>query len=128
MSYLPKFGPLPLLAMAVVLCLTGCPQSQDQVSASANPAVAQDQASDPAAANLAPADSNGQAPANTGGSYDQSSYDPGYGAQPVAYADQPPPPLPDYDQPPAPGDDYLWTPGYWAWAPDRLLLGARRVG
>jgi hypothetical protein len=33
----------------------------------------------------------------------------------VAYATQPPPPLPDYDQPPSPGDGYLWTPGYWAW-------------
>ena len=33
------------------------------------------------------------------------------------YADQPPPPLPEYDQPPAPEDNYLWTPGYWAWGP-----------
>jgi hypothetical protein len=35
----------------------------------------------------------------------------------ATFADQPPPPLPDYDQPPAPADDYLWTPGYWAYAP-----------
>ena len=33
------------------------------------------------------------------------------------YADQPPPPLPQYDQPPAPEDNYIWTPGYWAWGP-----------
>jgi hypothetical protein len=37
--------------------------------------------------------------------------------QPVEYADQAPPPLPDYDQPPAPEPDYLWTPGYWGWGP-----------
>jgi hypothetical protein len=137
---------MPLLAMAVVLCITGCPRSQDQNSANLNPVSTQDQAPDPAAANLAPASSdtnaaapvtytapnNGQAPANPayqqsapppdagGNQYqasNQPSGDPGYGEQPVTYAPQPPPPLPDYDQPPAPGDGYLWTPGYWAWAP-----------
>ena len=35
----------------------------------------------------------------------------------ATFADQAPPPLPDYDQPPAPADDYLWTPGYWAYGP-----------
>lgn len=30
-----------------------------------------------------------------------------------------PPPLPVYAQPPIPDDGYLWTPGYWAWDPDR---------
>ena len=34
MSYLPRFGLSPLLAMAVVLCATGCPLHQDQVAAS----------------------------------------------------------------------------------------------
>lgn len=29
-----------------------------------------------------------------------------------------PPPLPVYPQPFAPGPGYIWTPGYWAWAPD----------
>ena len=33
----------------------------------------------------------------------------------AVYADEAPPPLPDYDQPPIPGDGYMWTPGYWAW-------------
>jgi len=33
----------------------------------------------------------------------------------AVYADEAPPPLPDYDQPPIPGDGYIWTPGYWAW-------------
>ncbi len=39
---------------------------------------------------------------------DYDNYD-----QPVEYATQAPPPLPEYDQPPCPGDDYIWTPGYW---------------
>ena len=38
--------------------------------------------------------------------------------QPVAYAPQAPPPLPEYDQPPCPGDGYIWTPGYWNYASD----------
>ncbi len=38
------------------------------------------------------------------------------GAADVAvYADEAPPPLPDYDQPPIPTEGDLWTPGYWAW-------------
>src|SRR5271166_4848534 len=36
-------------------------------------------------------------------------------AAPVIYADEAPPPLPDYDQPPMPAPGYYWTPGYWAW-------------
>ena len=39
-----------------------------------------------------------------------------------------PPPLPVYDQPLCPGPGYLWTPGYWAYAAERLLLGARNLG
>ena len=38
------------------------------------------------------------------------------GAADVAvYADEAPPPLPDYDQPPIPTEGDMWTPGYWAW-------------
>jgi len=33
-------------------------------------------------------------------------------------ATEPPPALPDYEQPPPPDEDYIWTPGYWAWAPE----------
>src|ERR1019366_3068357 len=44
--------------------------------------------------------------------YDSGSY------QPVEYAQQPPPALPQYDQPPCPGDGYIWTPGYWNYASD----------
>lgn len=29
-----------------------------------------------------------------------------------------PPLLPVYEQPALPGPGYIWTPGYWAWAPD----------
>ena len=150
MSHFSRFAALPLLTLAAALCLTGCPGSKDQVAASSSQDTPQDQATDPAAGNMAPADSNTSAPgsnsaANSGSaqpnysaqqsgsnpdarryyaqpqnqgsdqSYDQGSDDPGYGDQPVEYADQPPPPLPDYEQPQAPGDDYLWTPGYWAW-------------
>ena len=53
MSYFPRFGLLPLLAMTVVLGATGCPLSQNQAAAGTNQAGTQDQSSDPAAANLA---------------------------------------------------------------------------
>ena len=128
MNRLHRVGLVPLLAMTVVLFTVGCPKSQDQSTGGSAQTGTQDQSSDPASANLAPADSSTAQPAsysapNTGGSYDQApnqasdqgSDDPGYGEQPVEYADQPPPPLPDYDQPPSPGDGYLWTPGYWGW-------------
>jgi hypothetical protein len=58
-----------------------------------------------------------QAPANQ----DNQDYNNGTQAvdqsydQPAEYADQAPPPLPEYDQPPAPDPNYLWTPGYWGW-------------
>jgi hypothetical protein len=37
--------------------------------------------------------------------------------QPIQYADQPPPELPEYEQPEAPAPNYIWTPGYWYWGP-----------
>jgi len=55
MIRLIRFGSLSLLSMAVVLGIAGCPKSQDQNAATLNQASAQDQASDPAASNLAPA-------------------------------------------------------------------------
>jgi len=141
MNRLLGFAPLPLLALAVVLCITGCPKDHALLAASDGQNNVQDQSSDPAAANLAQggvntavpatystsgatqttASYNGQqaAAANAGGSYDvgpdQDTSDPGYGAQPVYYASQPPPPLPEYNQPPAPDDGYMWTPGYWGY-------------
>jgi hypothetical protein len=128
MSHFLRFGPISILPLAIVLSTAGC-------HAKTNEAGAQDLATDPAAANLAP-DSNDSAqyasnaaPSNQpsppqqdqGGGYnqspDQSSDDPGYGQQPAEYASEPPPPLPYYDQPQDPGDNYIWTPGYWAFAP-----------
>jgi hypothetical protein len=135
MSHFLRFERLPLFALATLLCTAGCHGNQGQVSA------AQDPASDPASANMAPAsaDSGSQAPAqsgdqqgapqqvgynaqqsqpppNSGGTYaqapDQYQEDSGYGEQPEYVTDQAPPPLPDYDQPQDPGEGYLWTPGY----------------
>ena len=37
------------------------------------------------------------------------------GADVAVYADEAPPPLPDYDQPPIPAEGDMWTPGYWSW-------------
>src|SRR5579862_8903172 len=49
--------------------------------------------------------------------------------EPLTYAPQPPPPLPEYQQPPCPGENYIWTPGYWAyestgyyWVPGAWVL------
>src|SRR6202047_3391718 len=63
---------------------------------------------------------------NDAGSYDPGSYDDSYNydnaddtyGQPVLYANDPPPPLPEYSQPEIPGDGYIWTPGYWSWSSD----------
>ena len=121
MSPSSRFGPLPLLALATMLCTLGCRANQDQNAANSGQNGTQDQASDPAAANLAPVstDSSAQAPAQSsdqqsapapagynaqqspppdaGGNYNQASNqpvdDPGYGEQPEYTADQAPPPL-----------------------------------
>ena len=146
MSHFPGFGRASLCALAIVSLTVGCHSNPQQAASGTTPASAQIPASDPASANQAPvvlatsaqetptssAQENTAAPANAGApqnpapadqgnpanqSSGQSSDDPGYGQQPVSYAPQPPPPLPQYEQPEAPGDGYLWTPGYWAWAP-----------
>ena len=133
MNRLSSFA--PFLALAMMFCAAGCHKDQPVLSAVSDQNGAQDQATDPAAANLAPCDTNSAVPATNTATHvspaseaysrqpptsydvgpDQDSSDPGYGAQPVSYADQPPPPLPDYEQPQAPGDGYLWTPGYWGY-------------
>ena len=61
-----------------------------------------------------PANQYGSAGDEYDNSYPYDNYD-SY-QQPVAYATQPPPPLPEYDQPPCPGEGYQWTPGYWNYA------------
>ena len=64
MNLLRKYGQLPLLVVATMLCTVGCKSNQDQVAANSGQNGTQDSASDPAAANLAPvsADSSAQAP------------------------------------------------------------------
>lgn len=130
----PGLSLLP--GVLLVFAAAGCHSNQ-------NPAQPQPVASsDPAAANLAPAsdttenlpppaddtsqdqadrNANG-APPPSGDPYgpDQTDqgYDQGYDDTAEDVASQPPPPIPDYEQPPVPGDDYIWTPGYWAYAPD----------
>jgi hypothetical protein len=144
MSRFPRFAPFALLALAVLISTAGCKSNPN--AADTSQTGTPDASSDPASANLAPisnassepqsasapGSAQGSAPAassepqsapppSDSGAYsdqgsDQTADDASYGEQPVDYAPQPPPELPDYQQPPAPGDDYLWTPGYWNYA------------
>jgi hypothetical protein len=136
MNRFPRFAPFALLALAVLISTAGCKSNQN--AADTSQAGTPDASSDPASANLAPisnassepqsasapaasSEPQGAPPAADSGAYsdqgsDQTADDASYGEQPVDYAPQPPPALPDYQQPPAPGDDYLWTPGYWNYA------------
>ena len=72
-----------------------------------------------ATANLAPSavPSNNASYEGSNRGYSEEDDDTSYG-QPVVYASEPPPPLPEYSQPECPGDGYLWTPGYWSYASD----------
>src|SRR5208337_4985380 len=54
MIRLPRFGLLPLLALAAFLCTAGCHKNPAQIAADATQAGTQDQSTDPAAANLVP--------------------------------------------------------------------------
>ena len=135
-----RYFPLFALTLGLVVAgLAGC-QSDNQNPNNSNPAQAQtpaatqaaDESQDPAEqANLAPASAVSQQqtapppppPTDQAQSGDYSynapeTYGPEYGVaeQPVTYAPDPPPPLPEYDQPEAPGPDYIWNPGYWNYA------------
>jgi hypothetical protein len=122
-----RFGPISLLALAVLFWTSGCKSNQDQNAANNGQPAAQDSSADPASANLAPvstapaaASAGSQPPPTDSNAYDgqgpsDNSDDSYYGEQPVDTASEPPPPLPEYEQPPSPGDDYLWTPGYWGY-------------
>lgn len=144
MNTFPRYIWFASLSAALVVSAGACKSSTNPESAQAQ---VQDEnpSQDPATANVAPVSnasaqggsydttaeaSNAPPPSGTG-SYpaqqpeayvsgqspqDQGNYD--SDDQPVEYAPQPPPPLPEYDQPPCPGDDYIWTPGYWYWAQD----------
>jgi len=123
---------LSLLALSGLLCAAGCHsnqnQSQNQTPSSSDQAApdqtAQNQGPDPAAANLAPAtyDTSGapsaqaaqnEEPASSQSNATAAPDDSDYSEPATEYAQDAPPPLPDYQQPPDPGDGYIWTPGYW---------------
>lgn len=107
--------------LAAFFCAVGCHSNQGQNATNSNPPT-QDQAQDPAAANLAPASyDTSVAPAQTDASAGSQSYSStpdssDYSEPATETAAEAPPPLPDYQQPPDPGDGYLWTPGYWNYA------------
>ncbi len=134
------------LSAAILVSAAACKSSQNPEQAQAQ-AQDQNPSQDPAAANVAPvangspqggsydtsAPASSAPPQSASGSYpaqqpgadasgqypqDQSSGDYDNYDQPVEYATEPPPPLPEYDQPPCPGDDYIWTPGYWDYDSD----------
>ena len=132
-------GVLSLVLGAGLLAMGGCKSN------SAAPIADMNNGPDPAAANMAPASSapassapgtqgqvlgqeaypppaqvNGEQYPETGAdqysdpAYDQSQVD--QGAQ-ALYAQDAPPPLPDYEQPELTEAGYMWTPGYWAYGP-----------
>lgn len=129
------------LSVAIALSAVACKRSSspDSTNNGGQQTAQQYPGQDPAAANLAPVS---DATDNTGapsGAYQtpeaqqrhttysnqpdpyaapyssDANYDPNYTdyENPVEYAPQPPPELPEYQQPPCPGDNYIWTPGYW---------------
>jgi YXWGXW repeat-containing protein len=108
--------------LAATLVVAGCHNNQDQNTAANQPA--QDQGTDPAAANLAPATytTPGTPSSDAAQSAGSQSYstappdDSDYSEPATETAAEAPPPLPDYQQPPDPGDGYIWTPGYWNYA------------
>ena len=138
MNRLPRFAPWILIAVAAALCLAVCCVTQGPLipNVSAAVAAAQDQAppdqgQDPAAVNMAP----------SGPSYTTEAPPlPSRQALRRALTIRIMPSSPRRRLPsllrrcPAtssllrPGDGYIWTPGYWAWGPARLLLGSWRMG
>jgi hypothetical protein len=148
MKIFPRYLFLTAFSLAIAAGFAGCKSNPANPDNTQNQAQDQNPSQDPAAANVAPisnASAQGgsydagvpstaapqsgstsnppqqsdqyasdQYPQDQGGNYDNGdNYD-----QPVDYAPQAPPPLPEYDQPPCPGDDYIWTPGYWNYASD----------
>src|ERR1700732_5050314 len=110
--------------IALTLGVAGCSNAPTQDNSAQSQPAPTDQTQDPqVAANLPPVsatDASYQQDRNRNDSgrdddYDTGDEDTSYG-QPVLYAQQPPPPLPEYSQPDCPGDGYLWTPGYWSYS------------
>jgi WXXGXW repeat (2 copies) len=126
MSSFPRKTPCIAPLLAVAFLVAGCHNSQNQNPAANQPA--QDQETDPAAANLAPATyTTSGAPSSESAQDGSSAGSPSYSTAPPPdssdysepaseTAAEPPPALPDYQQPPDPGDGYIWTPGYWNYA------------
>ena len=54
MKVLPRVGLFALPFLAIALCVTGCHKTAAQIAADTNQAGTQDQATDPASANLVP--------------------------------------------------------------------------
>ena len=131
MHIVPRYIWFAGLSLAVAAGLAGCRNNPPANTDTAN-TQAQNYSQDPADANIAPisnASTQTSSPASTQTStpqrnsrgypeqsseqYASNEYPPDqYGNydnydnydQPVEYADQAPPPLPEYDQPPSPGD------------------------
>lgn len=118
-----RFGTAAFV-LTVLAGTVGCSSNQ-------NPGVAQNGAPATSTSGTDPADNNfaSNTPAqsapppannsNTGNYQDSAPYQ-GASYQDTAdfsgqqvYAQQPPPPIPDYTQPECPGPNYIWTPGYW---------------
>jgi len=134
---------LPFYALALgalTIGMAGCHKTNPTQNQNATATQAADESQDPAEqANLAPAvnttqegapqqqtappppadETENAQPAADNGDYGYNAIpqDETYADEPVTYAPDPPPPLPEYDQPECPGPDYIWTPGYWAYAP-----------
>ncbi|MFZ3214771.1 MAG: hypothetical protein WA192_01815, partial [Candidatus Acidiferrales bacterium] len=137
LRYLPLFA---FVLGVMTIGIAGCHKTNPTQNPNATAVQAADDSQDPAEqANLAPAAATTQPSASeqqtappppadesansqpTAGdndySYNAAPADESYADEPVTYAPDPPPPLPEYEQPECPGPDYIWTPGYWAYAP-----------
>ena len=138
-KWLRRTGFGGVVGLAVVLGATGCKSNSNAPIVDSS----QTDASDPADANMAPVNgaapvyttqqqparvlgqqSQGPPPQENGESYaDQGPYGQAYdqdqeavdAGQQALYADQAPPPLPEYQQPELTEAGYEWTPGYWSY-------------
>ena len=141
-----RVASLACLASAFLFSAGGCKNygSPDTTNANSSQQAppGQNDANDPANANLAPVsnstDNTGE-PAGAEAEVPQeasqyriySNYQDPYANQPssfsdyedyseyetpVTYAPDAPPQIPQYQQPPCPGDSYIWTPGYWGYS------------
>jgi hypothetical protein len=97
--YIPRYLLVGSLCAGIALA-SGCRAARAASASAINPASAPGQYQDDSGQYGGDADD-----------YDQ--YD-----QPVEYANEAPPPLPEYEQPMCPGSGYIWTPGYWYWGSD----------